>query len=54
MLSRPASSKQEELCVMALDIPCAFLYAKVKRTLYVLLPVEDEVIGGRGLRRLGI
>lgn len=51
LLNITAGSMQEELCVMDLDISCALLHAKVKRTVYSELPVEDEVAmaGGRKL-----
>lgn len=48
LLSTTASSRQLGMCVMVLDMSCALRYAKVKKSLYIELPVEDEVSSGRG------
>lgn len=47
-LSRTASSSQQDLFIIVLDISCEFLYAKVDRALYIELPVEGEVSRGGG------
>ena len=41
LVSRTASSRKKTLTLMVLDISCAFLYADIKRRIYIELPEED-------------
>ena len=41
LVSRVASRTDRDWTLMALDVSCAFLYAPVKRDLFIELPVED-------------
>jgi hypothetical protein len=43
LVSRTASDMTKSLTLMVLDISCAFLYAGIKRTIYIELPAEDPM-----------
>jgi hypothetical protein len=42
VVSRTASRRKAKHTLMVLDVSCAFLYAPIKRTVYIELPEEDS------------
>ena len=43
LVSRTATRRSRQHTLMVLDVSCAFLYAPIKRTVYIELPEEDEM-----------
>ena len=42
LVSRTATRRPKKHTLMVLDVSCAFLYAPIKRTVYIELPEEDQ------------